>query len=672
MTEATTTLAETEFGNRAAEFLSHFFGEGNDAGEYKEVVDLAEEHITSRANAPVVLPRFNRNEDLSCVYVVASDSAYAAHVPDLITAFAGPTYCKTANIFPARLDPADPIEAAVIHYFGATTPVYRLEAGNNTKHRQNLRTALMLMQKTVARRPVRQWRAPKPLGRLLSEFDAALASGGEAASAVVLDQLSTQGGLSASNLTYLKIKRLDRLGRSAELLRMGDLPDVLHLDPPKPIQDAVLNAVFDTALAEAVAGEDVELACARLSNCEPPLPLPLRGDVVGRSASAVAVMLLAAIGRRDFVELDRMLSARDTQLVPAVPVFLWDRAEELLARSSTDDRQPPAGKSEAAQSGTDPVEADQPALQLPTSWPELVADIAEHRDTIDQVLEGETWREWSPLDTCEEEVARILSTFDDHAWESTGRLVGMVIEAVGYAAEAPRTSRELLIASIALDRLGGGDLLALHSLFEIFLRSSPAESEYRDLLEALRDSSKQWVSVVNAAVVLDFVDRLVLAAAPDESARTNIALALLGPLHRRQARLKPSDFAFARQLCSELDIRLEWADADEQDKGISLTDVPASNVLLYSLDEAVLRRVAEQFAKSAPQLKVVVSHDAVGNDSLRQKARNADVVVLATRCAKHAATGFITANANKARISYADGSGSASLFRAAVEGVLRE
>jgi len=173
-------------------------------------------------------------------------------------------------------------------------------------------------------------------------------------------------------------------------------------------------------------------------------------------------------------------------------------------------------------------------------------------------------------------------------------------------------------------------------------------------------------------VALDFADRLVLAACPDESARMNLALALIEPLHRRQGRLEDSDLAFARQLSEELDIPLEWhVPADQSEEGMPFGAIPEMTVLLYSLDQAVLDRTAAKLKAIAPALKVAISHDKVATDSLKQKARTADVVTLATRCAKHAATGFITENARSAVITYADGSGSASLLRAAVSGLLR-
>jgi hypothetical protein len=66
---------------------------------------------------------------------------------------------------------------------------------------------------------------------------------------------------------------------------------------------------------------------------------------------------------------------------------------------------------------------------------------------------------------------------------------------------------------------------------------------------------------------------------------------------------------------------------------------------------------------------VHISSDKVGSPALRQHARNADLIVLATRRAAHAATGFITDSAGKALVRYADGSGSASMLRAVESGL---
>jgi hypothetical protein len=145
---------------------------------------------------------------------------------------------------------------------------------------------------------------------------------------------------------------------------------------------------------------------------------------------------------------------------------------------------------------------------------------------------------------------------------------------------------------------------------------------------------------------------------------------LLRPLHDHLARLEPDQTRFAAQLSGELGTGLEWPEADQAGPDRAFTDSPSLNVLLYSLDEGVLARTRALMETLAPGAEVKLSHDHVGTPRLRQYARGADLIVLATRCAKHAATGFIRSHAYpSAQVIEADGSGSASMLRAVMAGL---
>jgi hypothetical protein len=641
-------------------FLQAFFGPGNDADDYPGVTESFKRSALLDDGAPIVLPRFVASSQEATMYVIADNPVLASHVPDLINAFAGPTYCKTAELVPVALDPTDPVEAAIIDHYGPTVATYVISAGTNAQHRRELRNALQRMQSTVSKRPTRHWQLDKPLGRLLGEFDAALAAGGEATSAEIFSQILTKGGLTASNLAHLRIKRLDRLGLSSELLALPELSGVLLQDPPVRVREAVLNAVHQTVLAESLARGDVTAAWENLRDLEPALPLPVHDPIGLYGGQAVTVLLVAAIGRDDRNVLAPALDMRGSWPEGEMPDVLWSHIEELLGVST-----PPVPHGGEV-GGTDTAPDDR---QL-TGWVDFVTAVVRRDPRVPKVISDGSWSSWPPLAQDDARVRDLLATLKDHEWLEVWQVVSVVIDAAGDEGVAPETSAELIGAALALDRLSRSDLLSLYALTEIFLRSAPYRARYVDLLDGLRSSATQWAAVQTSDIVLDFADRLVVAACPDESARTDTAIALLEPLHRNQRRLTPEDAALARQLCDELAVPLEWLDTQEDDAGFALANVPPLSVLLYSLDEAVLARSADQLHKQSANIKVVTSHDKVGTDSLKQKARNADVVVVATRCAKHAATGFITENSGRnARTVYADGSGSASLLRAAVKGI---
>ncbi len=65
---------------------------------------------------------------------------------------------------------------------------------------------------------------------------------------------------------------------------------------------------------------------------------------------------------------------------------------------------------------------------------------------------------------------------------------------------------------------------------------------------------------------------------------------------------------------------------------------------MYTLTERAGRYLQQILAERAPDAKVHIAHDKVGTESLRQLARRADVFIMATASAKHAATEFIQAN----------------------------
>jgi len=653
---------------RAEEFLRNFFGTGNDAGQYPEIIEPFIQALHRRNDSLLVLPRYIRRGDQSRMYVVPPDAAQVIPIADLIEAFAGPTYCTEGDTYPAELDPGDPVDAALASFTGRRE-AFVIQAGPKPADRAQLRDALSLMQGVVASRPTRLWHVPKPLGRLLAEFDAALAAGGETASKAALDQLAAQGGITATNLAHLRIKRLDRLGRSDELLAMPGLANVLIQDPPFPVKEAILNAIYSTTLDEPLGRGDVASACERLRNTEHPMPLPSSDDIDLYGDQAAVVLMTAAVGRRDIAALRRMATSLHNS---GIPHALRQEALGLLEeKAQLTPVHPVAGPALRPSADVSPAAPAVPPVLA--SWPALLDAVAADLPEAKTALQDESWRDWpSPAET-DEENARILEAFDNTAWIRTWQLAGTVIDAVGYDKPAARTARAFITYALAFDQLGPGDLVALQALTEICLRASPSVPNYRNLLDELRDSCPQWVSPENALVALDFADRLVLAACPEESARMNLALALLEPLHRRQRRLEDSDLAFARQLSEELGIALEWyVLADRAEEGTPFTAIPEMTVLLYSLDQAVLDRVAGELKAIAPALRVATSHDKVATDSLKQKARNADVITLATRCAKHAATGFITENAGAAVITYADGSGSASLLRAATDGLRRK
>ena len=659
-------------------FLRRFFGEGNavwpnldPAYPHKGRTLPFVESLRRGDNAPIVLPRLYTDRDRFVVYVIAREPGERAKTAELIRAFAGPTYItydERVGIQPAWLDPDDPVEQA-IRDLARDRATFRLETGRTLEHRGNLAGALELMQRTEARRPPRLWRVAKPIGRLLAEFDAALSAGAEATSNVVLDHLAAAGGVTAANLANLRIKRLDRLGRGEEILQLPELPDALRQDPPLPVKEAILNAVY-AALEEPLAEGNLPSALARLEERGRFVPGLLDTEAGPLGADAITVLLMAAIVLEDLPALQRLTaSVENADRVGELSSQVWEEAKRIL------------GMPAHAGAGSTPVESIPPAAEkvnaqpetpsLIESWPSLLKALSISMSEAKSALENRSWTSWASPAVHDASLAELLDSLEDQGAEEAWRAVGAFIDAVGYDAPASMTAHAFIRNAVTFDRFGPGDLAALQALTEIALRGNPSEQSYSELLDEIGAYRNRWVSPERAAIALDFVDRLFLAACPSVDARSTVAYGLLEPLWRHQGRLNEADLAFAKRLSRELGVDFLWQDRVGGDGGqeAPLAALPPMNVLLYSLDEAVLARCAEEIERLAPAMKTAIASDKAGSTQLRHKARSADLIVLATRCAKHAATGFITQHASTKYIHYADGSGSASMLRAAVNGL---
>jgi hypothetical protein len=143
---------------------------------------------------------------------------------------------------------------------------------------------------------------------------------------------------------------------------------------------------------------------------------------------------------------------------------------------------------------------------------------------------------------------------------------------------------------------------------------------------------------------------------------------MLSPLLAQRQRLSQPIRSIAGLACADVGLDWDW-ELEVAGSGSDHPSYSTRTVLLYSLEEGVLARVGACIKRFAPQATVHLCSAKVGSSALKQQANRADLVVIATRRAAHAATGFITANATHATIVYPDGSGSASMVRAVEQGM---
>lgn len=664
----------TDPESRVESFLDAFFGPGNliwpgrDPGHPAAPAIAPTLGVLEHRDSPAILPRrMPANRELSA-YVVVWNPSDSLLVAEYLTAFLGPSYTDFDGRH-ATLRPGDPVERALAQ-FASGAAVFRLRApgglGGQAWH------ALELFRTVTRAGPVREVVHGRPLGRLLAQFDAALAAGDSTASAGLLDLLASNGGLGAANLAHLRIKRLAKLGRDGELLRLPGLADVVAARPPISVQDAVLTAIFNTTISAFFDADDVTGAINAVRSAQP-VPSPF-GNLASIGPESLVVLGLRALADNDSLAAAAVLAKAQVS-VPNLWALLDKRVRHLVESKANGDRArlDPAGStrpgptSRVDEKSVPEVEVETvPHVRSWTGWA-----TACNSDAVAVPVPGDdVWSLWPPPVDEDQLLAAALLDLRDEAAGRAWSLVGAFVEADAYERPAALSAGAFIENALAFNRFSPGDLSALVSLLEIVLRSAPERLAYTRLLEDVQDGSAQWVSSDRASVVLDIADLLVRAPCPDPESRLRLSQSLLAPLAARRGRLDTDQVWFARRLTSELDAEIDWSLSGEQQHDQSLPAPAKLRVLLYSLDEAVLTRVRDALSEWLPDLDVRQSHAMVGSGRLKQHCATAQLIVIATRCAKHAATGFIRSNATHgAVICEADGSGSASMIRAVTQGL---
>ncbi|MCH9732749.1 MAG: hypothetical protein K0U84_24320 [Actinomycetia bacterium] len=649
------------------------------------------ESMSTDSEAPYVLPRLGPGQDDRLIYVVPRSADQTMAVREWVDAFVVPSYAP----YSARtLDLADPVEAAVCEFVGHRG-ILLLDVQADTSG--DLWAALQRLVDAVVRKPIGTGIAPIPLSRLLAEFDLALAAGQSATSAALLDRLSGNG-LSGGNFANLVIKRLSRLGSYGELLRLPGLKSVAHSDPPGPVKDAILAATYYQLIESPLDANDVESAKEALldrGDLVPPLvsasyadfspealkvlaiaALIRQGDELGNKALRVpgvvetlASLGLAPLGQATPEAEERPAASHDASVQVEGPVAVISEGDESEVESETlpqaEPEPEPSLASEAlgdlaAGVGTD-TQVDQPV-----SWPELFSAVGAGAK-VDTLLADELWREWPAPSVDDGKIAAVIESLDDHSAARVWSLAGPFVDADDFGTPAPKAAQSLIDIALLQGKFRPADLAGVVALTDIVLRSAPTVADYARLVDDLSADVDRWASIERASVELDLADMLARYASPDPEARLRLTTRLLEPLSRQRARISIDELRLARSLDEELDVGLVW---DEPEGSQSAAPHIEGHLLLYSLDEAILSRVENALAELAPGLNVRSSHDRAGNSRLRDWSRRADYIVLAIRCAKHAATGFIRQHASEgATIVEANGGGSASLLGAAMDAI---
>jgi hypothetical protein len=225
---------------------------------------------------------------------------------------------------------------------------------------------------------------------------------------------------------------------------------------------------------------------------------------------------------------------------------------------------------------------------------------------------------------------------------------------------------------------GIDDLTVWEEMAEALLQLGTASENYHHICTEASRLFNMYLSASTLDFATEFLDILLFYPCPDEQARRDLFLVVVNRAHAFSRLLEPSQRAFLGILASDFG-QLEWKVAFSPDRNLAPEDADSvfdelngKLIAIYSLSERVSRRAKDIFKNCCPSVEVRINSDHVATNALKQLAKEADIFVVNTASAKHAATTFISATRKPSQTTlFHNARGSQSLVKL-VEYFLRD
>jgi hypothetical protein len=556
-------------------------------------------------------------------YAVAPTAQTWRRLRPLLLSFAGPTVTTFSGV-PIRLDPSDPAELILVK--AGAFAAARLE----TPSRYTMWAARGLagLVKAVGRAPSDAPRPAASAGSLLADLDMCLAAGDRNGTDRYFAVLRDEWRLDAVNLRFVEVHIASVFREWPQLVAQPWFNDLCHISRPIFVTQALLEALWQTRL---------------LPFAEDPAELRRRyqGDLRGVCVDLLDELPKRTDGAAAIADLEREIGG-----VPPGEAAL--RSDEPPAATGW------LGWIEAAASGR----MRDPASGARTATTEQTA-----------------------ASTNEADAGKIASGLEELAFANEGRqsllaalpeLVRWLVNDPGFPRSAMRPLYEAALTIFTLlEERGRPTRDALLQMLDALLSLGPGPDAYRRYLQDVTTfvSPEAGTSVIYW--LIELAETLVRNPASDGPARLSLLNAILASLQPISGLLTAAQRAAYKRVATIA----QWP---------SLADAPASPgspsapsdalkgkfVVLYTLTESAGRQASEAVLEAYPGVRVEVTNDVVCTPRLRTLARDADLVVLATASAKHAATDcFQRHRAPGSPIAYAAGRGATSMLRAVEDSV---
>jgi len=192
-------------------------------------------------------------------YAICPSQEQRLWVHDLVWAYLG-SWASFSGLQPVPVDSDMPLDQAVRTLTGPAGCSFRLLIPKNANAETSVRQSVIRLTRSLAARPYRQIRLAWPLGRLISDFSDACASGSESSAEETFTLLEQDYRISETNKLFLWLQYMAAFARWADLEESEHLPDLIRLDRPVLASDALARLVMARLPARASLGDFAESA----------------------------------------------------------------------------------------------------------------------------------------------------------------------------------------------------------------------------------------------------------------------------------------------------------------------------------------------------------------------------------------------------------------------------
>jgi hypothetical protein len=611
---------------------------------------------------------------------------------------------------------ADPVDQAALRLVPSGI-VVRLDVvdGWQTEARTNVASLTDVWSLT----PERGVDQPRPVGRVLRQFYEALLAGDRSLAEAALDESRSRSLLNATNLRFLRVEMVSSLGSPEELRDDPALEGISLLARPPAVTErlaAAANALFVEPVLSDPSPANWRQAGEVLEQTWPALVTHREQVTTEATARCFTVRELLIPEPRvsllveiaDLFPDDPMLGATrpEVQAPQTVrstdPLALYHDGDYWAALDAAEARAPSRSTASVALATAVNIGDSASAVRALAlvdalsvgNREELLASAVEHafyeqllsRTSASLVPAG--WLDWLSGQWADR--PDLLSEWASQ-WPRTpegldqdgGALAVEFLEAFNDARRARvRNGLPVFIAWLIDGGLPPSGVGLATTLFDIVLSSEPGRTErevslalleevllggctaqeYLELLDAV-SNQLPLLGARDAAWLAQCLDVLQMLSSPDPPHRSALFSEAAGIAMAWIDRLEPSDAALLHYVFA--DVGIAFVSSPSSDALQSEAKQDFRSIGIYSLLEGAARTASERIRALFPNAEVRTYSGHVNSDSLAAIVRGADVMLVQTSHAKHAATQAISASSfDPSRLVFVHGRGATALVRA--------